>query len=365
MHIRLFYVIIALFIAPFQAQAIEVTAQGANERQAINNALRQAVEMTMGVNIESNTLVENFQVVRQQILSHSSGYISGYKILSRQNEPTGLMTVTLDATVDDTAIVESTQALSTLMKMAANPRVLVAGLHEDFDAISSLSDEFRTVQESLESLLREDFKFSVIDREAARLQSGDSYKYSDRKNILKRAQQAKADYVLFIEVLKKSRQRFTLKLEATEVSTQHALSKNEKTFTTRNWTRNDQNTRATILREAAHQIHGPGAQTAAALVENIRKEVYEDGQRFELSFSKFKPELISRLETDLSTIEGYVRHKIERQQKNALVLSYWSLMKAGPLQETISGLLQSHETTFQTRLQGRTIQYRFKDPVFE
>ena len=176
-----------LFLSPQVAHAIEVSAQGVNKRQALNNALRQAVEMSLGTNLESNTLVENFQVVHQQILTHTRGFVSRYKILKEDITEQGTYNITIDATVDDKNIEDSTTALATLMKMTSHPRILVAPQDDDFDAISSLSDEFRILSEAVEATLRDDFHFQILDSEVIRLQDRNTYRFTDRKNNLKRA----------------------------------------------------------------------------------------------------------------------------------------------------------------------------------
>ena len=269
--------------------ALESTGEGSNQRQALNAALRQAVEMSMGTEIETNTLVENFQVIRQQILSHTKGFVKSYKILNQSNK-NGITRITIDANVNDGSIKDSTKALSTLMKMAAHPRVLVAPLDEGFDSISSLSDEFTLLTESVESTLREDFRFDVLDSETVRRNDKNQYRFTDRKNNLKRAKRAKAEFLIFVEIIKGRDFPFTLKLESVDVASHRSLAKEEINFSMADWTRDEKNNRLAVINEAKDHIYGPSAQVAVALVENLRKEVYGDGQRFELSFSRFDEE---------------------------------------------------------------------------
>ncbi|WP_135076303.1 hypothetical protein [Terasakiella sp. SH-1] len=349
----------------YSTQAIEVSAQGSNQRQALNNALRQAVEMSLGTSIENNTLVENFQVVRQQILSHTKGFVRSYKVLHKTVDPSGMVDITIDAEVDEKSLEDSTEALSTLMKMAAHPRVLVAGLDEDFDSISSLSDDFRLLTESVESTLREDFRFETLDFEATRQAGRDHYRHTDRKNNLKRARRAKANFIIFVEILKGRNAPYVLRLESLDVASNRSLAREEINFDMANWTRDEKNNRAAIINEAKDHIYGPSAQVAAALIKNIKKEVYEEGQRYEIHFSKFDAKTIKYLETDLANLSGYVRHKLAGQKKNALTLSYWSLLKPSTLNTEISSLLSSQDIPFEFRIKGRNLTYQFDDPMFE
>lgn len=338
------------------AHALEVTAQGSSQRQALNTALRQAVEMQLGTQVEANNLVENFQVVRQQILQHTRGFVKSYKVIRQSSPKDGLFEVTIDAIVDDQDLQDSTTALATLMKMAAHPRILVASIDEDFDAISVLNDDFRHLSETVEQILKDDFKFDLIDAESSRHASRDSYRHSDRKNQIKRARQIKADYIIFVELIKSGRPPFTLRLESLEVASMRTFGKEEVQFT---------RTHDSVFEDAKSQLYGPTAQLASSLIQNLKAEVYENGQRYELSFYRFDDKTREFLETDLANLPGYVRHKMTHQEKNALNLSYWSMLKAGPLHDEISRLFQAQEVPFDFKLRQRNLSYRFNDPMFE
>lgn len=369
MFVRLFFTLITLvsilsFTLP--AYAIEATGEGINQRTALNAALRQAVEMSMGTEVEANSLVENFQVVRQQILNHTKGFVTSYRILNEETSENGLVRIHIEAEVDDNIIKDSKQALNTLMQMAAHPRVMVVGLDEDFDALSSLSDEYRLLTEAVETTLREDFKFNVLDIETIRLKDKNTYRFSDRKNNLARAKRAQAEFVIFVEVLKSGEKSpLTLRLESVQTQSARSLAKEEIGFSMADWTRNDNHNRTAIITEAKDHIYAPSAQVAAALIDALRKETYEDGQRFEISFQGFDEKITQYIETDLTNISGYSHHKIQKQKKNALSLSYWSLLKAGQLNQEINRLLLAQDQTFNYRLDGNSLLYRFKDPMFE
>ncbi|WP_417788966.1 hypothetical protein [Terasakiella pusilla] len=356
MIVRLFLSGLLLLAHSFlPANALEVTAQGATQRQALNNALRQAVEMTFGSDIEANTLVENFQVVRQQLLKQSRGFVRSYEILRQSQSENGLYEVTLNADVDDTNLKDSTRALSTIMQMASHPRVMVAGIDEDFDALSSLNPDFQKLTDTVELILKDDFKFKVLNKDLIRLESQNSYRFSDRKNNLKRARQAKADYLIFVELVQTTQTSATLKLESLDLATGHTLALEETTFAAE----------ANALEAAHHHVYAPSAQISAAMVENLTAEIYDTGQRFELSFFKFDPKTLSFLEADLSSLPGYVRHKMAAQDKNALSLSYWSMLETGALHEHVSALLKAQDIPFNFYMRQRSLTYLFDDPMFE
>jgi len=366
-HILFSLVLFGLFslCVPHNSFAVEVSAEGINKRQALNAALQQAVEMSLGTQVESNTLVENFQVVRQQILSHTKGFVRRYDILEEETTAQGSIKITIEAEVDEQGLQDSSTALSTLMKMAAHPQVLVAAIDEDFDAVPSLNNEFRLLSNSVEDILRRDFRFKVLDSETTRLRDKTTYRFSDRKNNLKRAQRSGADYLIFVELLKGRKAPYTLRLETVEVATGRALRNEETDFNMADWTADIRHAPHAAIAQAKDYIYGPSAQIAAAMIDNLRREVYEDGQRYQLYFDRFQPDFIEYLETDLGTLSGYVRHKITRQKKNALALSYWSALKPGALNKEISALLDSRDIPFRFEVRDRQLSYRYDDPMFE
>ncbi len=358
------FIIPCLFSLKAEAN-IQVNAQGSTHREALNNALRQAVEMQLGTEIESRSLVENFQVVRQQILSHTHGFVSSYKILKEQTDSSGLVKLTIDATINEKSLHNSSTALLTLMKMAAHPQVYVGAIDEDFDAVSSLNDDFHLLTQSIEETLREDFKFAVINTENARLKDHTPYRYSGRRQHLRRAQQSKADFLIIMELLKNTTTAPVLRLESLEVATGRSLGTEEITFPLENETNNPQQEQKRIIALAQDYLYPPTAQLAASLVEHLQQEVYGDGQRFELGFYRFDEKTAELLKTDLPQLKGFVRTKITGQKKNALNLSYWSLLEPRALHREISNLLKAHNIAYRFSLEGQRLSYRFNDPIFE
>ena len=65
---------------------------------AIENALRMSVEQAVGTMVDSATLVENFQMVEDRILTRSHGYVSNYQIL-KESQPPGAYQVKVSAVV--------------------------------------------------------------------------------------------------------------------------------------------------------------------------------------------------------------------------------------------------------------------------
>jgi hypothetical protein len=129
-------VLACLFSAPWsghaQAQTQTVVAEGMAGVQgnpaiardnAIQDALRKAVEQAVGTMVSSETLVENFQVVRDNIYNKSTGYVKEYKIV-KESPGKDLHAVTISATVSTESLKNDLGALGLLIARVGKPRTL-------------------------------------------------------------------------------------------------------------------------------------------------------------------------------------------------------------------------------------------------
>ena len=91
---------LAVLAATALAKNVTVTGTGSTPTEAENDALRMAVENTLGVLVDSNTLVEKNVVIQDQIYTQSRGFVTDYKVVERR-ELGGVWSVTIDAVVDD------------------------------------------------------------------------------------------------------------------------------------------------------------------------------------------------------------------------------------------------------------------------
>lgn len=92
--------------------------------QAISDALRKAVEQGVGTYIDSETQVENFQLISDRIYSRARGYVSSYRII--HEEQTGdLYRVVLRAVVNTDGLQDDLAAIGILLAEQGRPRVMV------------------------------------------------------------------------------------------------------------------------------------------------------------------------------------------------------------------------------------------------
>jgi len=93
--------------------------------RAIDDALRKAVEQTLGTYIDSQTRVQNYMVVEDRILSWSRGYVSNYQITSELKKTPELYEVRMLATVNTSDLQRDADAVRNLIMSMGNPRVMI------------------------------------------------------------------------------------------------------------------------------------------------------------------------------------------------------------------------------------------------
>jgi hypothetical protein len=75
------------------------SGEGVNKTEAINSALRNALEQTYGAFVSSNTQFLNDELVIDEVSMLSSGNIQNYDIVSELKQPDGTFNVTVEATL--------------------------------------------------------------------------------------------------------------------------------------------------------------------------------------------------------------------------------------------------------------------------
>ena len=96
-------VLILLFVSSFLVAQnfVEAKGVGLNRNDALQDALRNAISQAVGVNLRSETKVENFMIVSDAIASNTSGYIKKYNILKEVPFPDRFeVTVQADVTIN-------------------------------------------------------------------------------------------------------------------------------------------------------------------------------------------------------------------------------------------------------------------------
>ena len=102
--------------------------------RAIKDALRKAVEQGVGTFISSETVVENYEVLKDRIFSKAEGYVSEYKVV-RERAEDGLYRVLVRAKVKLGDIKRDLQAIGILVERRGRPRTMVLVGDDDVRAL--------------------------------------------------------------------------------------------------------------------------------------------------------------------------------------------------------------------------------------
>ncbi len=90
---------------------------------AVGDALRKAVEQAVGTLVSSETMVENYQVLTDNVYTRTQGYIQNYTVI-KEAQAQGLYQVTVRAAVGIGSLKDDLSAMGLLQKKAERPRVL-------------------------------------------------------------------------------------------------------------------------------------------------------------------------------------------------------------------------------------------------
>ena len=92
--------------------------------RAVQDALRKAVEQTLGTFIDSQTREKNYMVVEDRILNWTRGYVKNYQILSERKAAEDMYEVSINATVDVSDLQKDANAVQNLIQNMGNPRIM-------------------------------------------------------------------------------------------------------------------------------------------------------------------------------------------------------------------------------------------------
>ncbi len=93
--------------------------------KALDEAKRAAIEKVLGVGVDSITVVENYAVVSDRILSRSSGYINSFDILQERINDLGTYEITIEAEVETPDLINDIERFQKIFGRQKNPRVSV------------------------------------------------------------------------------------------------------------------------------------------------------------------------------------------------------------------------------------------------
>ncbi|NCC23881.1 MAG: hypothetical protein EOM25_01585 [Deltaproteobacteria bacterium] len=360
-------VLLVLFCSTtVSAQSVEATGVGVDRDHALNNALQLAVESAIGVLVDSGTLVENFTVVKDEIVTHSVGYVESYKILTEKPEPDGGHSVTISALVNSGRISDDMTSLDVLMKMAGHPRILVLGTDTELTSIPTGTQVFQTLVEDVKRVFREKFRFEVIDWDTVRQAHKNLPGKLTKERALKHNDVIRADNLITFSLEYASAQANPAPVDMTMSAIRISDDFMIKSVTQRigsvssgGLTAPEKDRRAIAL--AGEHIFSLAVQTARAVVEDLQGEVERGkGFRYLITFYDFPD--AKALEDQLTVLSGFVRYSVEKSTPTTLELSYWSNLRESALLERVQKLIEERGHKYKFKQEGRALRFKWEHP---
>ena len=98
--------------------------KGLARDQALDDALRKAVEQTLGTFVQASTLVQNSMVVEDNILAWTNGYVRSHRIISEGLTDPSTYQVNIEAVVEVANLKNDWESVQNLLNRMGNPRLM-------------------------------------------------------------------------------------------------------------------------------------------------------------------------------------------------------------------------------------------------
>ncbi len=142
------------------SDSIQIVAQGVglDADSALRNAYSNAIQQALGLYVDASTLVQNDQIIKDQVLTHSRGLIQEVTTVSQGIE-NGLMTVSIRATIKKQPLVDH---ITPVIKTSA--RIDGSSLHAEVATTENQKKNALELIESAVTTLKSPsaFKFEIF-----------------------------------------------------------------------------------------------------------------------------------------------------------------------------------------------------------
>ena len=139
---------------------ITVTGVGMSEDEALHDAKRKAVEQGAGTYLHSQSKTRDFELVKDTILTRSTGFIQEYETVAKKEMEDGSWEVKIIAVVSIQGIQDVWGAVKALLEVLGRPKIMV---HVQ-EKIDNETVDVSTVQTRIENLLLKN-GFLLVNRE--------------------------------------------------------------------------------------------------------------------------------------------------------------------------------------------------------
>jgi hypothetical protein len=107
--------------------------------EALNRALRRAVEQGVGTVIDSESMTQNYQLLEDKVYAQVKGYVKSYNIVSDNNGADGIYRIKIEAVVAIASLTKDLKALNIIREKKNNPRIMIL-LQEFVDGLEQPSE---------------------------------------------------------------------------------------------------------------------------------------------------------------------------------------------------------------------------------
>lgn len=132
---------------------IVASGVGKNESEATKDALGNAVRQAIGTIIGTDTLVQNEEVVRDQILTYSDGFAEKYEVVGKPSTTlSGLTSVTIRARIVRGRLIQKTKAANISVVEVDGKGMFaeaVTKIEQRRSALALIADEFQDMPQKL------------------------------------------------------------------------------------------------------------------------------------------------------------------------------------------------------------------------
>lgn len=331
---------------------------GSARKQAIQNALRDAVEQGVGVLIDAKTQVKNWAVIRDEVFTSSRGFVKKYSILKDEQQK-NIWYVEIDAELSKGDIKNKLEELRILHKKMGNKRIMVTYFKEHPD---SLEEKHNAVLTAL-SFIPAEFNrsgFRVFDqRSLGYISDKTSPSGALKEQWIKIADEHQVDVLVEFELLPGKKRPFsnsmytaakiTLRMKVYDVSTGRLFSNvqsNQKQMTNARVGSFDWEN---ALSKAAERA---GTSATKETVDNIveyYKSVGDIGNSYLLIFQNFIEDEEDIILEVLEGLDGFQSLSELKNIPKLLKVEYFSTVEKSRLRRKIRLACKAQKVKLKTR----------------
>lgn len=127
-------------LAQGKIEKVVVTGMGLSEEMAVQNASKTAIQQVVGMYVVSDTVMENRELIKDQVLSQSNGYIKSFDVLTKSKDEDGLFSIEAAVEVEVGKLTNKLGELNIAVKDVGTEEFVAISL-DKFDS----SEDFKTM----------------------------------------------------------------------------------------------------------------------------------------------------------------------------------------------------------------------------